>query len=219
MAEMKMDMAGAAAVLGAVLAAARLRLAVDVEAWLPLAENMPGGRAIRPSDVLTMWGGRRVEVIDTDCEGRLLLADALARASSGRPDLLIDLATLTSAQMIALGRRMAAVMANDDDLRAQVVAAADDAGEPSWGMPLPANLRPQLDSAIADIANWGAREGGMLLAGLFLQEFVAPGVRWAHLDIAGPAYNTTEAHGYTPKGGTGTGVRTLVQLLSDLDSS
>jgi leucyl aminopeptidase len=156
-------------------------------------------------------------VINTDCEGRLMLADVLARASADGPDLLLDLATLTSAQMIALGRRMSGVMANDDLLRAQVVAAADRAGEPSWGMPLPPELRPQLDSTIADIANCGPREAGMLLAGLFLREFVVPGVRWAHLDIAGPAYNTAEAYGYTPKGATGAGVRTLLQLLSDLD--
>ena len=211
---MKTDMAGAAAVLGAVLAAARLALPVAVTGWLPLAENMPSGSATRPSDVLTMYGGKRVEVLNTDAEGRLVLGDALARAAEDSPDALIDVATLTGAQIVALGNRTAGVMGNDDELRDRVVAAARDSGEPVWAMPLPPELRKGLDSTVADIANvpgGGGRDGGMLTAAHFLAEFVPPGRAWAHLDIAGPAWNGGEPYGYTPKGGTGFAVRTLVR--------
>ena len=219
MEEMKSDMGGAAAVIAGVTAVAELGLPVDVEAWVPMAENMPSGTAIRPSDVLTLRGGKTVEVNNTDAEGRLILADAIARACEDTPDVVLDVATLTGAQLVALGARTTAVMANDDDLRAQVVAAAGRACEPSWPMPLPADLRKGLDSEVADLVNTGPREGGMLTAGLFLQEFVAEGVRWAHLDVAGPAYNSGEAYGYTPHGGTGAAVRTFVQLLEDLSAS
>lgn len=215
MEEMKMDMGGAAAVLATMTAVARLELPIDVEAWIPMAENMPSGTAIRPSDVLTMRGGKRVEVTNTDAEGRLILADAIARACEDSPAIVLDVATLTGAQLVALGARTAGVMANDDALRVAVVDAADRAGEASWGMPLPAELRKGLDSDIADMINSGPREGGMLTAGLFLQEFVTEGVRWAHLDIAGPAYNSGAAYGYTPHGGTGAAVRTFVQVLED----
>jgi leucyl aminopeptidase len=216
MEEMKMDMGGAAAVIAAVRAAAELALPVDVEAWVPMAENMPSGAAIRPSDVLTMRSGLRVEVTNTDAEGRLILADAIARAAEDKPDIILDVATLTGAQLVALGARTTGVMGNDDDLRTTVVDAATRAGEPSWPMPFPAELRKGLDSDIADLVNSGPREGGMLLAGIFLKEFVPEGVRWAHLDIAGPAYNSGEAYGYTPHGGTGAAVRTFVQFLEDL---
>lgn len=213
---MKADMGGAAAVLGALAAVASLGPAVNVVGWLPTAENMPSGTAIRPSDVLTMYGGKRVEVMNTDAEGRLVLADALARASEERPDLILDAATLTGAQLVALGSRTAAVMANDDDLRAAVCDAAGRAGEAVWPMPLPPELRAGLDSAVADMTNVGPREGGMLTAGLFLKEFVGEGIPWAHLDIAGPAYNQQEPWGYTPKGGTGAAVRTFVQVVEDV---
>jgi leucyl aminopeptidase len=216
MEEMKSDMGGAAAVLAAMTAVAQLELRVDVDAWIPMAENMPSGTAIRPSDVLTMYGGKKVEVNNTDAEGRLVLADAIARACEDSPEVLIDVATLTGAQLVALGARTAGVMANDDALRTSVVDAAGRAGEAMWGMPLPPELRKGLDSDIADLVNTGPREGGMLTAGLFLQEFVAEGVRWAHLDIAGPAYNSGTAYGYTPHGGTGAAVRTFVQVLEDL---
>ena len=216
MEDMKSDMGGAAAVLATVAAVAELGVEVDVEAWVPMAENMPSGAAIRPSDVLTLRGGKTVEVNNTDAEGRLILADAIARACEDSPDVVVDVATLTGAQLVALGARTTAVMANDEGLRGQVVEAARRAGEPSWPMPLPAELRKGLDSEIADLVNTGPREGGMLTAGLFLQEFVADGVRWAHLDIAGPAYNTADPYGYTPHGGTGAAVRTFVQLLEDL---
>jgi leucyl aminopeptidase len=214
---MKSDMGGAAAVVATVAAAAELGLKVNVEAWVPMAENMPSGTAIRPSDVLTMRGGKKIEVNNTDAEGRLILGDAIARACEDSPDLLLDVATLTGAQLVALGSRTAGVM-GEDGLRTQVVAAAEAAGEAMWPMPLPEDLRKGLDSEVADMVNTGPREGGMLSAGLFLREFVTDGVRWAHLDIAGPAYNDGKAYGYVSPGGTGMAVRTLVQLLSDISS-
>jgi leucyl aminopeptidase len=215
MEEMKMDMGGAAAVIATMRAVAELGLSVNVEAWVPMAENMPSGAAIRPSDVLSMRSGKRVEVTNTDAEGRIILADAIARAAEDKPDILLDVATLTGAQLVALGARTAGIMSNDDELRTSVVDAAGRAGEPSWPMPLPPELRKGLDSEIADLVNSGPREGGMLTAGLFLKEFVPDGVRWAHLDIAGPAYNSADAYGYTPHGGTGAAVRTFVQFLED----
>jgi leucyl aminopeptidase len=214
---MKCDMSGAAAVLAALQAIAALGPAVSVVGYLPLAENMPGGTAQRPSDVITIYGGTTVEVLNTDAEGRLVLADALARAAEDSPDLLVDIATLTGAQVVALGRRISGVMASDDEVRNGVVDAARRAGEAMWPMPLPEELRKGLDSAVADIANLtGDRDGGMLVGGLFLREFVADGTRWAHLDIAGPAFHEGEPYGYTPKGGTGAAVRTLVQLSLDV---
>jgi leucyl aminopeptidase len=214
---MKSDMAGAAAVLAAVAAIAALGPAVNVIGYLAMAENMPSGTAQRPSDVITIYGGMTVEVLNTDAEGRLVLADALARSAEDSPDLVIDLATLTGAQLIALGPRIMGVMANDDDLREGIVDAAERAGEAAWPMPLPAELRKGLDSTVADIANVsGDRNGGMLVGGLFLREFAPDGVRWAHMDIAGPAYHEGEPYGYTPKGGTGAAVRTLVQVAQDV---
>ncbi|MCW2545282.1 MAG: Leucyl aminopeptidase [Frankiales bacterium] len=216
MEDMKSDMGGAAAVIAAMSAVAELGLKIDAEAWIPMAENMPSGTAIRPSDILTMRGGTRVEVNNTDAEGRLILGDAIARACEDSPDIVIDVATLTGAQLVALGARTAGVMGNDDSLRDHVVAAAKESGEAMWPMPLPPDLRKGLDSEVADLVNTGPREGGMLTAGLFLQEFVAEGVSWAHLDIAGPAFNTGAPYGYTHTGGTGAAVRTFVQLLEDL---
>ncbi|HEV2633911.1 MAG TPA: leucyl aminopeptidase [Actinocrinis sp.] len=212
---MKSDMSGAAAVLNAVIAVAELGLPVKVTGWAALAENMPGGNAIRPSDVLTMFGGKTVEVLNTDAEGRLVLADALVRAGQEEPDAIVDVATLTGAQVLSLGHRIAAVMSNDEEFRSQVESAAERAGEDLWPMPLPANLRKSMDSDVADIANMGDRMGGMLVAGLFLQEFVPEGVAWAHLDIAGPSYNESAPYGYVAKGGTGYAVRTLIQLAQD----
>jgi leucyl aminopeptidase len=214
---MKSDMSGAAAVLAALQAVATLRPAVNVVGYLPLAENMPGGNAQRPSDVITIFGGKTVEVLNTDAEGRLVLADALARSGQDAPHVLIDVATLTGAQVVALGTRIAGVMANDDGTRDGVVDAARRAGEQVWPMPLPPELRKGLDSTVADIANvTGERWGGMLVAGLFLKEFVPDGVRWAHVDIAGPAFHEGEPYGYTPKGGTGAAVRMLVQVAQDV---
>jgi leucyl aminopeptidase len=213
---MKSDMGGAASVIASMCAVARLKPDINVVGWVPTAENMPSGQAIRPSDVLTMRGGKTVEVLNTDAEGRLILADAMVRASEENPDYIIDVATLTGAQLVALGAHVYAVMGNDDELRSQIVDAATTAGEQAWPMPLPKELRKSLDSEVADIANIGDRNGGMLTAGLFLQDFVPEGVKWAHLDIAGPSFNQGEPHGYTPKGGTGVPVRTLVQLLEEL---
>ncbi len=216
MEDMKSDMSGAAAVLAALQGIAALRPAVNAVGYLALAENMPGGGAQRPSDVITIYGGKTVEVLNTDAEGRLVLADALARSAGDSPDILVDVATLTGAQVIALGPRVAGVMANDDALRSLVVDAAARSGEAAWPMPLPEELRSGLDSAVADIANvTGKRDGGMLVGGLFLREFVPPGVRWAHMDIAGPAFHDGEPYGYTPKGGTGAAVRTLIQVALD----
>jgi leucyl aminopeptidase len=212
---MKCDMSGAAAVVQAVVAAAKLGLPVKVTAWAALAENMPGGGAIRPSDVLTIYGGKTVEVLNTDAEGRLVLADAIVRAAQDGPDAIVDVATLTGAQVLSLGHRTAAVMSNDEEFRTQVESAAERAGEDVWPMPLPAHLRKSMDSEVADIANMGDRMGAMLVAGLFLKEFVEDGIPWAHLDIAGPAFNSVAPYGYTPKGGTGYAVRTLVQLAQD----
>lgn len=197
---MKCDMSGAAAVFAAVVAAARLGLEVNVTGWLALAENMPSGSATRPGDVLRMYSGKTVEVLNTDAEGRLVLADALWKASEEKPDAIIDVATLTGAMVLALGNRTFGVMANDDAFRASIVEAAEEVGEESWPMPLPEHLRKGMDSPTADIANMGERMGGGLVAGLFLREFVGEGITWAHLDIAGPAFNEAGPFGYTPKG-------------------
>ncbi|MFE0672229.1 leucyl aminopeptidase [Streptomyces sp. NPDC058867] len=209
---MKCDMSGAAAVFAAVVAAARLGLEVNVTGWLALAENMPSGSATRPGDVLRMYSGKTVEVLNTDAEGRLVLADALWAASQEKPDAIVDVATLTGAMVLALGNRTFGVMANDDAFRAAIVDASAEVGEESWPMPLPEHLRKGMDSPTADIANMGERMGGGLVAGLFLREFVGEGITWAHLDIAGPAFNEQGPFGYTPKGGTGSAVRTLVRL-------
>ncbi|NEE01762.1 leucyl aminopeptidase [Phytoactinopolyspora halotolerans] len=216
MATMKCDMGGAAAVVAAVLAVAELAPRVAVTAYAAMAENMPSGDAQRPSDVITIYGGKTVEVLNTDAEGRLVLADALVRSADDEPDLIVDVATLTGAAVVALGPRVSGIMSNDDELSGQVHDAAERAGEAMWPLPLPAELRSKLDSAVADIANVGDRNGGALQAGLFLQEFVPDGVAWAHLDIAGPAFNDAEPYGYTPKGGTGAAVRTLVQVVDDV---
>lgn len=209
---MKCDMSGAAAVFAAVVAAARLGLAVNITGWLALAENMPSGSATRPGDVLRMYSGKTVEVLNTDAEGRLVLGDALTKASEENPDAIVDVATLTGAMVMALGNRTFGIMANDDAFRTSIHEIAEEVGEQSWPMPLPAELRKGMDSPTADIANMGERMGGGLVAGLFLQEFVGEGITWAHLDIAGPAFHEGAPYGYTPKGGTGSAIRTLVKL-------
>ncbi len=223
---MKYDMTGAATVAGAIIAAARLGAPVEVTGWLCLAENMPSGTALRPNDVITIRGGKTVEVLNTDAEGRLVLADGLQRASEDNPDLIVDVATLTGAARVALGERFAGIMGDSRALDV-VQDAATQAGELVWPMPLARELRTLLDSDVADIANAkpGNSLGGMLLAGLFLEEFVGyrtaggtPGrIPWAHLDIAGPASNSSGAWGYTPKGATGAITRTLLSLLLDGD--
>jgi leucyl aminopeptidase len=213
---MTSDMSGAACVVASVCLAAEQNLPVNVTATVPMAENMPSGTAYRPGDVLTMYGGKTVEVLNTDAEGRLILGDAIVRACEDGPDYLVETSTLTGAQTVALGSRTAGIMGSEP-WRDRVTAAATGTGEGAWAMPLPEELRADLDSRIADIANvTGHRFGGMLVAGIFLREFVAEGVPWAHIDIAGPAFNTGGPHGYTPKGGTGLPVRTLAAVLADV---
>lgn len=211
MEKMKSDMAGAAAAVQALFAVADLGLPVRVTAWLALAENMPSGSAVRPGDVVSIYGGKTVEVINTDAEGRLVLADALVAAQEEQPDLLIDLATLTGAQVTALGYRTSGVM-GVSSARDAVVRAADAAGEPMWAMPIPEEVLAAYESTTADLKNVGKPAAGMLGAAAFLREFVEEGVAWAHLDIAGPAYNSDSAYGYMPLGGTGVPVRTLVEV-------
>lgn len=210
---MKGDMAGGAAVVGAFCALAAVRPKVEVRGYVPLTDNMTGGDAMRLGDVLRISNGKTVEVHNTDAEGRLVLADALSRASDERPDAIVDLATLTGACMVALGDDRAGVFGSHDGWVQQVMAAGDAAGEKSWRLPLPDEWRTKLDSDIADMKNIaGGRYGGASIAALFLKEFVGEGIPWAHVDIAGPAFSDHE----TPvdiKGGTGYGVRTLVALL------
>jgi len=211
---MKGDMGGAAAVLGAFRAISQLGSKVEVLGFVPITDNMPGPDATRVGDVLQIRNGKTVEVLNTDAEGRLILADALSLATEARPDAIVDLATLTGACIVALGNRTAGLMGNHRGWLDQVRAAADAAGEDVWPLPLPEYLRGKLDSEIADIKNvTDSRYGGALSAGVFLRDFVGQGVPWAHLDIAGPA-DSPEVDGAVVKGGTGFGVRTLVELLT-----
>jgi leucyl aminopeptidase len=217
MISMKADMAGAAAVIGATVAIARLGLPVQVTTYAAMAENMPSGSAARPSDVLTMYGGKTVEVLNTDAEGRLVLGDALVRASEDQPDLIVDVATLTGACVVALGTKVAGAFANTDTARDRVVDAAVASGEAMWPLPIPAEMLEKLrsHSKVADLANiTGEPWGGALAAAAFLGDFVADGIDWVHLDVAGPAFNEGAANGYTPAGGTGYAVRTLVELAA-----
>jgi leucyl aminopeptidase len=211
---MKGDMGGAAAVVGAFVAAATLGSRARLLGFVPLTDNMTGPDATRIGDVLTIRDGTTVEVLNTDAEGRLILADALCLATEAEPDAVVDVATLTGACMVALGERVAGLMGNHRGLAAQVQAASEKAGEPVWPLPLPADLRPKLDSDVADLKNIsGGRYGGALTAGLFLERFVGERIAWAHLDIAGPAFSS-EVDGELPKGGTGFGVRTLAALAA-----
>ncbi|MCU1583508.1 MAG: aminopeptidase [Microbacteriaceae bacterium] len=221
---MKDDMTGAATVMAVVFAAARLGLDIRLTAWLCIAENMPSGSAIRPNDVLRIRGGKTVEVLNTDAEGRLVMADGLVAASEEFPDAIIDVATLTGAQRVALGDRYGAVM-GDEALVRRVTDTGSAVGETLWPMPLPADLRALINSDVADIANVkvGNTAAGMLLAGVFLQEFVgerqdpaAGRIPWAHIDIAGPAENRGTGYGYVGKGPTGITVRTLIALAEDI---
>jgi leucyl aminopeptidase len=216
MEDMKSDMAGAAAVIATVCLVAQLGLPVEVTATVPIAENLPSGTAYRPADVVTFRNGKKAEITNTDAEGRVVLADAIARAAEDKPDVLLETSTLTGAQLVALGGRTAGVMGTDD-LRDAVVAAAKRSGEGMWPMPMPPELRRGMDSPVADFVNATAdRMGGMLVGGHFLAEFVPNGLPWAHIDIAGPSYNTGAPWGYTPKGGTGVPVRTLLATIEAL---
>ncbi|MFX0594521.1 leucyl aminopeptidase [Melissospora conviva] len=216
--EMKSDMGGAAAVAATMLAVAELKPAVAVHAYVPMAENMPSGTAYRPGDVVTMYNGKRVEVLNTDAEGRMVLGDAMARACEDGCDYLLETSTLTGGQVVALGKRIAGVMGSDE-LCERVRVAGDATGEPAWPMPLPDEIRKGMESDIADILQVQAgmdRSGHMLQGGIFLREFVTDDVAWAHIDIAGPSYHSGEATGYWTKGGTGVPVRTLVALIEDI---
>jgi leucyl aminopeptidase len=210
---MKTDMAGAATVLGAMSLVPTVAPKVEVTAYLPLTDNMLGPDATRVGDVLTARNGKTIEVLNTDAEGRLILADALSLAAEDEPDAIVDLATLTGAVIVALGERTAGVMANHDVLSQRVLDAAGAAGEAMWPLPMPEHLRKGIDSEVADLRNIGAGPyGGALTAAIFLREFVGD-VPWAHIDIAGPA-DTTSAWDENARGGTGFAVRTLVNLLS-----
>jgi leucyl aminopeptidase len=215
---MKCDMAGAAAVVAATFAIAELGLPVAVTTYAPMAENMVSGTSTRPGDVLTMYGGKTVEVLNTDAEGRLVLADALVKATEQKPDLIVDVATLTGACVVALGDRVAGLLGNDEALIDRIKAAGDRAGEAFWPLPIPDEMTEKVrnNSKVADLAQHNTeRWGGTLYAAAFLQEFV-DGNTWAHLDVAGPAFNEKGPHGYTPSGGTGIAVSTLVELARDL---
>jgi len=217
MVTMKCDMAGAAAVAAAIFAIADLELPIRVTAYTCLAENMPSGNATRPGDVLTMYGGKTVEVLNTDAEGRLVLADGITTAAAQGPDLLVDVATLTGACVVALGDKVSGVFSNDAELHERLPAIAEAAGELMWPMPIPEDIKEKLTTTkIADLSQHNPEPwGGASYAAGFLREFVPEGLTWAHLDIAGPAFNNGEAEGYTPKGGTGAAVRTLIQLATD----
>ncbi|BBY83216.1 leucyl aminopeptidase [Mycolicibacterium pulveris] len=213
---MTSDMGGAAAVIATVVLAAKQKLPIDVVATVPMAENMPSSTAQRPGDVLTQYGGITVEVLNTDAEGRLVLADAIVRAGEDQPDYLIETSTLTGAQTVALGARTPGVMGSDE-FRDRVAELSQRVGENGWPMPLPEELKEDLKSTVADLANvGGSRYAGMLVAGTYLREFVPEGVQWAHIDIAGPAYNTGGPWGYTGKGGTGVPTRTMFAVLEDI---
>ena len=215
---MKMDMAGAAAVVNATFAIAELGLPVQVTAFAPMAENMISGSATRPGDVLTMDTGRTVEVLNTDAEGRLVLADALGHAVEAAPDLVVDIATLTGACVVALGDRVSGLFGNDDALVDRVATVAERAGEALWPMPIPDEMGEKVrgNSKIADLAQHNLdRWGGASYAAAFLREFVGE-LPWVHLDIAGPAYNEKQPYGHVTTGGTGVGVATLIELARDL---
>jgi leucyl aminopeptidase len=219
--EMKSDMAGAAAVAATMLAVAALKPAVAVTAYVPLAENMVSGSAYRPGDVVRMYGGKHVEVLNTDAEGRMILADAISRAVEDEPDYLIEASTLTGGQVVALGKRVAGLM-GEPGLLQRIKEIGDEVGEPGWPMPLPEDVRKGMDSEVADISqvNVGMdRSGHMLQGGVFLSEFVPDDLPWAHVDIAGPAYHAGEPFGYWTRGGTGVPVRTFTALIEDIDAN
>ena len=200
--------------IATICAAAELGIKVNITAYMTIAENMVSSTATRPTDVITIYGGKTVEVNNTDAEGRLVMADGLARCAEDKPDIVIDVATLTGAMVLSLGQRTAGFFATHDDLADGILAASKTAGEPFWRMPILEHLRPSLDSNVADISNVGERMGGAISATLFLREFVPAGVKWAHLDIAGPAFNESAPYGVNGKGGAGFAVRTLLQFLS-----
>ena len=211
---MKQDMAGAAAVCATMAAVGKLEPSVEVTGYVSSTDNLPSGSAQKPGDVIRYRNGKTVEVLNTDAEGRLILADALALASEEKHDVIIDLATLTGACRIALGTQVAGIMGNQKELVDKLVAHGRDAGELMWPLPLVKEYRDDLKSSVADLKNVGGGFAGAITAGLFLQEFV-DGAAWAHLDIAGPAFADKD-WAYCPRGGTGFGVRTLIRYLMSL---
>ncbi|OGL71607.1 hypothetical protein A3D69_01980 [Candidatus Uhrbacteria bacterium RIFCSPHIGHO2_02_FULL_54_11] len=216
MTHMKCDMAGAAAVLGIFSVLAELKPRVHVDGIFAAVENMPSGTAIRPGDVLKAMNGKTMEVLNTDAEGRLTLADALSYASTLKPHYLVDLATLTGACMAALGEEISGLMGNDPDFNTKLMTTATQAGESLWSLPLEKRYRRLIDSKVADLQNVGGKYGGAITAGLFLQEFVSEGISWAHIDIAGPAFAQTPMNPYTQYGGTGAGVATMIEFLRSI---
>jgi leucyl aminopeptidase len=215
--KMKHDMGGGAAAIGIIQAASQLKLPLHLVSLIPATENLPGGSAYRPGDILTSLSGKTIEVISTDAEGRLILADALAYCQRMKPKAIIDLATLTGSCIIALGENVMGMMGNDDGLKAMVRRAAERTGEKVWELPLWEEYEQQLKSDTADIKNVGGRPAGTITGGAFLKKFVGE-YPWVHLDIAGPVWADKDRP-YIPKGATGVGVRLIVQLLRDWTTS
>ena len=214
MEEMKFDMCGGAAVLGAMQAIGEEKpKGINIVAIVPATENLPGPSALKPSDIITIYGGKTIEVVNTDAEGRLILADALAYGiKQYKPNAVVDLATLTGAVVIGLGHHRTGLLSNNDELVQKILSAGDRSGEPLWRLPLGPEYSKQIKSKVADIKNVGDRAAGTITAAAFLQEFVGE-TAWAHLDIAGTAYNFTDKP-YAPKNGpSGIGVRTLLELV------
>ncbi len=211
---MKQDMSGAAAVLGVMKAVAALKPNVEVRGYIAAAENMPGERAQKPGDVITYRNGKTAEVLNTDAEGRLVLADALCVASEDKPDCIVDLATLTGACMVALGIRIAGVLGNNQKLINDLIKNGEATGERLWQLPLPDDYKADIKSGIADMQNIGSGWGGTITAALFLEAFVGD-TKWAHLDIAGPAF-AEKPLPYMPRGGTGFGIRALLSYIESL---
>lgn len=218
MATMRCDMAGAAAVIAATHAIAQLGLRVQVTTYACMAENLPSADAYRPSDVLTIYGGTTVENYNTDAEGRLVMADGLARGVEDDPDLIVDVATLTGAAMVALGTEIFGVFADSDEVAERVLGAAEAAGEDAWRLPMGEWSAKALESKVADLKSGGGRWGGASIAASFLRSFVDEDIDWAHLDIAPGSFNEGSADGETPVGGTGVAVRTLVELARSMQA-
>ncbi len=211
---MKLDMSGGATVLGVMQVISQLKPQVQVTGYVPATENMPSGTAQKPGDIIRYSNGKTVEVLNTDAEGRLILADALIQAVQEKPDVIIDLATLTGACVVALGGQIAGLFSNNPELAEALLRCSKETGEPLWLLPLVKEYREDIRSSVADIKNVGSGNAGAIAAALFLEEFVG-GLPWAHLDIAGPAFAEKDS-AYIAKGGTGFGVRTLVRYLLSL---
>ncbi|NOY84301.1 MAG: leucyl aminopeptidase, partial [Nitrospirae bacterium] len=215
MEQMKYDMAGGATVLGVMKAVAALKLPLDIVAILPATDNMPSGKAIHPGDVVTSLSGKTIEIINTDAEGRLCLADALTYGTRFKPAAMINLATLTGACVVALGQHAMGMMGNNPALLKKVQAAGEAVSERTWELPLWDTYQNQIESPVADLQNVGGRGAGTITAGLFLKAFVGD-VPWVHLDIAGTSWYNDGRHPYVPKGASGVGVRLLVYYLTTL---